>query len=347
MIRFTVLCHVWILHTALIGSENSTAVVQYSVPEDHHICLLCPGSDGLDVVWTHDDRKVPVSRRGRYETNDDPERYLLLSDGSLLLLMLDHSDGGDYRCNGRLVAELQVLTGRDFSVSAGRTLLLPCRGSHRPKEKWFYRRREGRRRELILTWYGNGTVKSEREGDRLSYGNGGLQIHDLQPEDAGEYLCNGHVQARVTVLTEHPEPTITLQTSKPATPETKTAHTKKKEKSGAQNVLLMVAVVGLGLMILFLAAVCVLLTSMKCRKENDYASTADSQRREVTELQPWNTSISQPELEVADSLPPPEETIHYASLGRQNWKERPCRTSPDQNHHRVIYSSVITRPAAR
>lgn len=49
-----------------------------------------------------------------------------------------------------------------------------------------------------------------------------------------------------------------------------------------------------------------------------------------------------------DSETPPlcGETIHYASLGRQNWRERPSRSPPEQSHHSVIYS-VISRPAAR
>lgn len=53
------------------------------------------------------------------------------------------------------------------------------------------------------------------------------------------------------------------------------------------------------------------------------------------------------ECEVYEGPCLPEETIHYASLGRQNWRERPGRTPPDQNHHHIIYSSVITRPDAK
>ncbi|KAM6974465.1 uncharacterized protein LKV04_016112 [Tautogolabrus adspersus] len=113
------------------------------------------------------------------------------------------------------------------------------------------------------------------------------------------------------------------------------------------SVLLMVAVVGLGLMILLMVAVCVLLTSTRCRKEKKYRSTAASQRHEDTELQPWKTSNTQSESPVPECQPHVEETIHYASLGRQNWRERPCRTPPDQNLHNVIYSSVVTKPAAR
>ncbi|CAJ1082873.1 hypothetical protein GBF38_010630 [Xyrichtys novacula] len=334
---------VWILHTVLIFCrENSTAVIRFSVPEDHHICLRCAGPDDSYVVWTNQDRTVLVSRQEDNETNEDPDRFLLLSDGSLLLLKLQDSDSGEYRCNERLVAELQVLTGRDFSVSAGRTLLLPCSGSYRPRLRWFHRKRAGGRRELIFTWFGNGTVKPEREGGRLSYRNNSLQIQNLQLGDAGEYLCNGNLQARLTVLTDQSDPN-----SKTTTPDvTTTVETKKKEKRRNENVLLMVAVVGLGLMILFLAAVCVLLTSMRCRKEKKYSRSA-SQRNEDTELQLWKTSDTHTDREAAENLPLPEETIHYASLGRQNWRDRPCRTPPDQNQHNVIYSSVITRPAAR
>lgn len=88
------------------------AVIRFSVPEDHHVSLRCGGSDSSDVVWTHQDRTVVVTRQGSYETNEDPRRYLLLPDGSLRLRQLDDSDGGEYHCNQQLVAELQVLTGR-------------------------------------------------------------------------------------------------------------------------------------------------------------------------------------------------------------------------------------------
>ncbi|XP_060915344.1 uncharacterized protein LOC132990884 isoform X2 [Labrus mixtus] len=345
MLSFMTFCHVWILHTVLILCRANSTVIRYSVPEDHHVCLRC--GDDSDVVWTHGNRNVPVTRKGIYETNDDPERFILLSDGSLFLLKLDKSDGGEYRCNARLVAELQVLTGRDFSVSAGRTLLLPCSRSSRPKQRWFYRRREEGRRELIFTWFGNGTAKPEREGSRLSYRNDGLQIQNLQLEDAGEYLCNGNLQARLTVVTVRPVPTSVLQTSKAATPVTRTAETKKKEKSRTENVLLMVGVVGLGFMILLMAAVCVLLTSLRCRKAKKYRSTAASQRHEDTKLQPWKTSNTQSESAVPECQPHMDETIHYASLGRQNWRERPCRTPPDQNLNNIIYSSVVTKPTAR
>ncbi|XP_073319767.1 uncharacterized protein [Pagrus major] len=328
----------------IVCRENSTGtVILVSVPEDHHVRLPCGGSDSSDVVWTHRDRKVLVTRQGSYETNEDPRRYLLQPDGSLRLLQLDDSDGGEYRCNQQLVAKLQVLTGDDFLVPAGRTLLLPCSSSSKARQRWFYRR-DGGRRELIFTWFRNGTMKPERS--RLSYESDALQIHDLQPEDAGQYQCSGKT-SEVTVLTVQPEPTSIHQTSRttstPAVVTTDVVETKKKRP---ENALLVVAVVSLGLMILLMAAVCVLLTSMKCRRKKKSRSAAP-QRREDTELQPWTTSSRHTECELYESPSVPEETIHYASLGRQNWRERPSRTPPDQNHHRVIYSSVITRAAAK
>lgn len=91
-------------------------------------------------------------------------------------------------------------SGHHFTVSAGRTLLLPCSSSSKHRLRWFHRR-EGGRRELIFTWFRNGTMKPEREGSRLGYENDALQIQDLQLEDAGQYQCNGKVWTRVTVLT--------------------------------------------------------------------------------------------------------------------------------------------------
>lgn len=89
--------------------------------------------------------------------------------------------------------------GHSFVVSAGWTLLLPCDSSSKLRQRWFHRRKRGKR-EPIFTRFRNGTVKPEREGNRLSFGNEALQIQNLQPEDAGEYLCAKHL-VRVTVLT--------------------------------------------------------------------------------------------------------------------------------------------------
>ncbi|XP_040908746.1 uncharacterized protein LOC121191596 isoform X2 [Toxotes jaculatrix] len=326
--------------------SSLSSVVRFSVPEDHHVCLQCD-SDTSHVIWTRQDRQVLVTKQGSHETNEDRHRYLLLSDGGLCLLQLEDSDNGEYRCNQRLVAEVQVLTGHDFLVSAGRTLLLPCSQSSKPKQRWFHRRTGGRR-EAIFTRFRNGTEKPEREGGRLSFKNNALQIQDLQPEDAGEYQCNGELRGRVSVLTVNPELTSIQASSSTnicptsAAVRTDVVEINKKEKKRTENALLMVAVVGLGLVIVLMSAICVLLTSMKCRrkKKNGYAA----QRHEDTELQPWKTSSGPAESEALESPSPLEETIHYASLGRQNWKERPCRTPPDQDQHHVIYSCVITRP---
>ncbi|XP_042291858.1 uncharacterized protein LOC121913214 isoform X3 [Thunnus maccoyii] len=144
--------------------------------------------------------------------------------------------------------------------------------------------------------------------------NDALQILDLQPDDAGEYLCNGELQARVTVLPVNPETTrmrsATSTTPTPADMISDVVDIKRKEKKRPEN------------------------------------AAAAAQNHEDTELQPWMTSNSQTECDKFESPSPAEETIHYASLGRQNWRERPSRSPQHQNHHNVIYSSVITRPAA-
>nr|XP_004574896.2 protein sax-3 isoform X6 [Maylandia zebra] len=289
-------CHVWFLLSGLIGcTGNSTAAIWFSVPENHHVCLPCGSSGSSDVIWTRQDQEVLVIRRGGYKTNKDCRRYRLMVNGDLCVQHLKESDHGRYRCNQQLVAELQVLTGRDYTVSAGRTLLLPCSGSSKPKQRWF-QQREGERREAVLTKYRNGTVKPKRGGGRLSFTNDALQIQDLQPEDAGEYVCNGLLQARVTVLAAHAETSSQPpSTSTPPSPAVVTA----------------------------------------------------APTREDTELQPWTASSAPTEGEDLETPPLCGETIHYASLGRQNWRERPSRSPPEQSHHSVIYSSVVSRPAAR
>ncbi|XP_072226868.1 uncharacterized protein [Leuresthes tenuis] len=365
MLNFIVFSHLWFLLTGLIHCiENSTglqgqsftyvdnpppAVIRLSVPEDHHVCLPCDASVSSDMVWTFQDRKVLVTQQGSYQTNQDNQRYLLLTDGSLCLLQLDDSDCGEYRCNQQLVAELQVLTGHDFKVSAGRTLLLPCSGSSKPKQKWF-RQREGERREAIFTRFRNGTEKPELERSRLSYTNNALQIQDLKPEDTGEYLCNGVLEAKVTVIAVQPEPTSILSSTSttPASAVMKTdlVEIDNKTKKRPENALLLVAVTGLGLMIIFMAVVCILLTSMKCRKKRKHKYAA-TRKHEDTELQMWKTCGAQTEYEMFETPSLPEETIHYACLGRPNWRERPSWSPSDQSHHNVIYSSVVTRAAAQ
>ncbi|XP_030002496.1 uncharacterized protein LOC115427897 [Sphaeramia orbicularis] len=357
MLRWMIFCVVWFLKTRLITcDENSTGfqgglsrsegglpatVVRLSVPEDHHVCLRCGVPDTPDVVWTHLDRSIPGP-----DPQEDQRLFSLQPDGKLCLLQLEDSDAGEYRCNEQLVAELQVLTGHDLLVAAGRTLLLPCRVSSRPKQRWI-QRRGGGRRDPILTRFKDGSVKPERDDRRFGYEDDALRIQNLQPEDAGDYLCNGELQATVSVLTVPPGPTDVQKTSSTsptsAVVQTDVVQTKSKEKK-PEDALLVVVVVGLGVVIVLMAAVCVLLTSMKCKKNKKKKNrrAAAEQRQDDTELQPWTKPPQQTDCEESESPGPEEELIHYASLGRPDWKKRPGRGPADPDHS-VIYSSVVTR----
>lgn len=95
-----------------VNVSSPPAVIRFSVPENHLVCLPCGSSDSSDVIWTLQDKEVLVTRRGSYKTNKDRHRYLLKSNGSLCIIRLDESHSGGYRCNQQLVAELQVLTGK-------------------------------------------------------------------------------------------------------------------------------------------------------------------------------------------------------------------------------------------
>ncbi|XP_036001778.1 uncharacterized protein LOC118565457 [Fundulus heteroclitus] len=357
MLRFMIFCYVWFqIPDVIDGAENSTGlqagsfgyvaglspstVIRFSALEDHHLCLPCGCSAGSNVIWTYQNRKVLVTRQSSHQTNQDLERYILKDDGGLCILKLEDSDSGEYQCNQRLVAELQVLTGR--------TLLLPCRGSSKLRHRWF-RQRKGQKEEIIFTRFRNGTEKAEIDGSRLSYISDALQIKDLQPEDAGEYLCNRIPQAKLTVLEENPEPTSvrssTSITTASGVSKTDVFQTEDVPENRPKNALLLVAVIGLGLMIVLVALVCIFLTSMKCRKKKGHRYEA--KRREDTELQLWMTYNAQTEYEVFERPSLPDETIHYASLGRQSWSQRSSCSPPDQSGSNVVYSSVITRPAPK
>ncbi|XP_067333633.1 uncharacterized protein [Channa argus] len=359
MLTLLIFCCLWFLliflscsglesgGSSLLARLPPPVVIRLSVPENHKLCLQCGGSDSSHVVWTHEGRKVLVTPQRTDEPDGDEQRhYGLRSDGGLCFKQLDDSDSGEYHCNGQMVAELQVLTGDGYEVHGGWTLLLPCSSFFKTKQRWFHRRKRGKW-EPILTRFKNGSVKPEREGGRLGFENDALQILNLQPEDAGEYQCNGQVLGRVSVLKGHPEPTSVHSSTRTITSPAVTdsdVKKKKKEKKRSENALFLVAVVGFGLMMLLLAAVCLLLISMKCRRKKNYRYA--TQTHEDTELQPWTSVNTQTEYAVFEGPSLPEEAIRYASLGRQNWRERPSKTPPNRDHQDIIYSSVITRPAA-
>ncbi|XP_015259955.1 PREDICTED: uncharacterized protein LOC107104473 [Cyprinodon variegatus] len=333
-----------------LASLSTSAVIRYSVLEDQHVCLPCGASASSNVIWTHQNRKVLVDRQGSHKNILDPQHYDLLDDGGLCVLKLHDSDSGEYQCNQQLVAELQVLNGHDLKVPAGWTLLLACRGSPKLKHKWM-RHREGQNAVVIFTRFKDGTEKAETDESRLSYENDSLQIRDLQLDDAGEYICNRIIQAKLTVLQENPASTSILPalstsiTTVSAVPKTDVFETNNTPKKRPENALLLVTVIGSGLMIVLIALVCIFLTSMKCRNKRRQRYAA--KRREDTELQLWMTYNAQTEYEVFERPTLPDETIHYASLGRQSWSQRPSWLLDQSGSNNVVYSSVITRPGAK
>ncbi|XP_046875184.1 uncharacterized protein LOC124467099 isoform X2 [Hypomesus transpacificus] len=346
---------VWLclVMTSFTSAETSS-VRRVSVPEDHHLSLPC-GRPG-NAVWTHQVQGVIGRQRG--DATPEPERpkYALLPDGSLFIRDLEEADSGEFRCNDRLVAHVQVLSGQVFSVSAGRILVLPCRGSAKPKQRWFFRGEGQAKRQPLATRYKNGEVREERAdpGNRFSYDRDELQIADLQPGDAGEYLCNTETAGRVTVL---PDPdNSSTQTSTTVVLNTDTIEEEDIEAK-FDNGSVVAAVIGLGVAALLASLMCLLTVNMKCRRKRKYTNPGSQHRQEDTELQ--HRGPSSTDWELADggtervrtagphalqASPHMEEVedLHYASLGRQNWKdlERPRATTDLHNH--VIYSAVFT-----
>ncbi|KAI4874136.1 hypothetical protein NFI96_015847 [Prochilodus magdalenae] len=170
------------------------------VPEEHFLFLVC--RHGSDVEWTHGSVRINATKHRSKESLLDQTKYQLLSDGTLYIKDLEETDFGRYYCNGRLVAEVIVLTGESFVVSVGSTLYLPCSFSGKFKQRWAYKHTTASKREYISTLFKNGTLKQERDdpGSRFIHNYNHLHIVNLQLSDSGFYLCNGHAVASVMVI---------------------------------------------------------------------------------------------------------------------------------------------------
>ncbi|XP_013997198.1 uncharacterized protein isoform X2 [Salmo salar] len=324
-----------------LTSSATATVRRVSVPEEHRLYLACSGT--VDLQWRHQVNRIIVTKQGQSVAYMNQQKYDLRPDGSLVIKELETSDSGNYHCNDQLVADVEVLKGKNFEVSAGRALLLPCTVSSKAKQRWYFRKDSHVKREPISTLLKNGTIKMEKKDPqkRFSYDeDGALQILNLQPGDSGEYLCNGEKVAKVTVLTDH----LNIQ-STTALMQTDVVGRENRETRPI-NVVMIIAVIGLCIVVLLAGLLCNLLKG-RLRKRIKKCSTVTGHKQEGTELQTRCLSNLGSEITQSDGEESPshvEDTeVQYASLGRQNWRER-SRVQGDQ--HQVIYSTVVSaRPA--
>ncbi|KAL6473472.1 hypothetical protein MHYP_G00170330 [Metynnis hypsauchen] len=190
----------WVFISVLHTNEAIMGASVVYVPEEHFLFLAC--RRGSDVEWTHEIVRINATKHMSRESPLDRTKYQLLPDGTLYIRELEKSDRGRYYCNGRLVAEVIILTGESFVVSEGSTLYLPCSFSGKLKQRWAYKHTAASKREYISTMFRNGTVTQERENpnSRFFHSYNHLHINNLQLSDSGIYLCNGHEVAFVMVI---------------------------------------------------------------------------------------------------------------------------------------------------
>ncbi|XP_010898825.1 uncharacterized protein LOC105028063 isoform X2 [Esox lucius] len=315
-------------------SFGKVTVRRVSVPEDHHLYLACSGA--VDFQWTHEFHGIIVTKQGRMVTYLNHEKYKLQLDGSLLIKELKLSDSGHYHCNNQLMAEVQVLKGQSLAVSSGRALLLPCKVSAKHKQKWAFKK-HGHVKQAILTLFKNGTVKKEREDphNRFSYNDDALQILNLQPGDSGEYTCNRNLSNNVTVLKENPDH-LNIQST---TVVMETDVERKNKQRSLNNVVVLIAVIGLCIVMILAGLLCILLIGRpkKGTKKCNTGCKQEGIELKTTSVCWLNLGSENTQVDV-DQLEDTE--VQYASLGRQNWRERSRVQGADKNH--VIYSAVVT-----
>ncbi|XP_064204956.1 CXADR-like membrane protein [Anguilla rostrata] len=330
----------------ILSSFAKTPTVRLSVPEGHYIILICPGrepTDSAPLEWRDGDGRVLATWQGHTAASAKAGRYSLLTDGSLFIRDLQPGDSGEFRCGDQVAADVQVLTGEEYAVSAGRTVLIPCKVTDKQKQKWTFRKGKRSERRTVFVRFRNGTLRKEAEDprNRLSQTkDNALRISDLRPSDAGEYWCNGKKAAVLTVRTENPDYTNrTAFTTEETDTETDVPENDDSDHDSVSTAVL----IGLGVLILLAGLLIFLVMNRKRNRKGDRRGIdqldsmgpADGARHPVTMAteEPQNKTQGDPTIEAGD--------IHYASLGRQNWRERPY--TQGERHH-VIYSTVAGGP---
>ncbi|XP_062385618.1 uncharacterized protein LOC134072788 isoform X2 [Sardina pilchardus] len=303
-------------------------VRRYSVPEEYFLFLHCDSDpDNPNMEWRNRAGQVIASKNGAAVSYLNQNKYHI-ADGFLQIKELERSDAGEYYCNGHLEAEVEVLTGRRFSISEGRTLLIPCEGDK--KQVWSFKKERSPKR-VIFTVLRNGTVigQSDNLQGRFFPYHKALMIVHLELEDSGKYLCNNNPVAWLTVIKARQDHIYQTTTA-------------------VMDIIVTVAVIAVvGLCVLvssvFLVSLilCQRKMSKKRKNKKHVRITGTGHHHEETELQPQGLCIrGSPKIhsDVDQSLSAVEDReVHYASLGRQNWLERGRMQDKD---HQVIYSTV-------
>ncbi|KAJ8273730.1 hypothetical protein GJAV_G00104880 [Gymnothorax javanicus] len=343
----------------VLSSLAKTPIVRISVPEGYYIVLICPGRDPSDpapLEWTGGDGQVLAAIHSRKSTIHNIEKYSLLTDGSLYIRSLQPGDSGEFRCGDLVAADLEVLTGQDYDVQAGRTVQLVCKVTETHKQKWTFRISKGSERQTIFIRHKNGTVSKEIEDpqSRLTLlTDNTLQISHLRPSDGGEYWCNGKKAATLAVRTEKPDHT------NPAAGTTEETDADVADIDDSDHGKVPVAVlIGLCIMIL-LAGVLIIILMIRLKhkrgrergpRQLHSPAPADENRHSVSMV------VEEPHIDTQGDPRLTAGEVHYASLhlvwlvGRTGGRGLRClcaqpETSCDLLH--CCWSCRVIHPSAQ
>ncbi|XP_028819808.1 uncharacterized protein LOC114770228 [Denticeps clupeoides] len=316
---------------------RAAAVRRVSVPEEHYLTLDCNGlSDSPETEWRHGVSKIIATKHGEAVAYLNQKKYEFMAGGSLRIRDLQMSDAGEYLCNSRLMADVDVLEGKAFSLPVGRTLLLPCDGSDDRKQLWSFRRNKNSKRMNIFTMFRNGTVKREREDPwgRFVLHRGALEILQLVLEDTGKYFCNSNLAATLTVMEVHQHHTTTVVME--------TVSSDSKAKATAHKRVLMVSVIGLCvLLLLSVLLISFVLRHRRNESRRKYGTTGSRFNQDMMlqthRLAQTGSESSQSDDENGICPDTGDSELHYASLGHQNWREK---GRVQDKTHQVIYSTI-------
>ncbi|XP_066580255.1 contactin-6 [Amia ocellicauda] len=267
-----------------------------------------------------------------------PLNYHQFPDGSLSINKVQPVDAGQFYCDGQPVADVEVLTGpAHYTVSEGRTVLLPCNISQPPipseRVQWTFSN-SGSNSETILTRDENGTEKKPGQDHRFSLllppTDLTLVIRAVQPADSGQYLCNSEHAAHLLVIKGGPGHSSTQKTTLAGVNET-------AEPQNNMNVKTYTAILAVVIVCVLLLLIGAVLFVWKRKRDGDPGS-----KQEATSLKTQSTAGPAAGQDTPGQTNEEEEDeIHYASLGHQNrTTDRPREEPIDSS---VVYSTVALK----
>ncbi|XP_048849297.1 uncharacterized protein LOC125718980 isoform X2 [Brienomyrus brachyistius] len=217
---------------------------------------------------------------------------------------------------------------------------------------WMHKKDRLSKRKLISHKYKNGILRREMDDQqyRFPHSDKELKMNDLQPTVAGEYFCNGIQVAVLTVSLDTGDHITQVTTKKTGADSFVEVYETENKETDTERVMATV-VMGLCVLILFAALVCLFLwTKRSSRRKgnipfsrNELEAEGPKKHQKGHDLD-WESGHEEccflkNEVDAHKCCLDEDTDMHYTCWGHRSWRERPYMQEED-SHVIVIYSLV-------